>query len=225
MPRISPFPLKIALLGAMTIGASGLATAQPAAMQQAKGKVAQYSLTPRGTVDGLILTDGTEVMVPPHMATAMVFAIHPADAVTVRGQKIGTGPVVTAVAVTNDATGAVIDTSPPEPPRRMNDEGRVKLQLHDRQGRLNGVLLEDGTTVRMPPDEAARHATGLAIGQSLYARGNGVADPLGKVIAAREIGPNSAQLSKVSEPAYKRWMHEVFGDDGKQRPAPPKNPS
>lgn len=31
------------------------------------GTVRQYTLTPRGDVDGLILTDGTEVKVPPHL--------------------------------------------------------------------------------------------------------------------------------------------------------------
>jgi hypothetical protein len=64
--------LKYALLGAtMMLGSAGLALAQPAPAgapaqtQEIKGKVAQYSLTPRGTVDGLILTDGTEVNLPP----------------------------------------------------------------------------------------------------------------------------------------------------------------
>jgi hypothetical protein len=39
--------------------------------------------------------------------------------------------------------------------------------LHDRRGTLNGVLLEDGTIVRMPPPEAERLAANLAVGQPL----------------------------------------------------------
>jgi hypothetical protein len=58
-------------------------------MPDIKGKVAQYSLTSRGTVDGLILTDGTEVNLPPHASTQLVFAVHPGDAVTIRGTKAG----------------------------------------------------------------------------------------------------------------------------------------
>ena len=72
--------LKYALLSAtMLIGSAGLALAlaQPAPagnpeqtqMPEIKGNVAQYSLTPRGDVDGLILTDGTEVNLPPHAST------------------------------------------------------------------------------------------------------------------------------------------------------------
>jgi len=62
----------------------------------------------------------------------------------------------------------------------LEDEGRIKAQLHDRRGTLNGVLLEDGTIVRMPPPEAERLAANLAVGQPLYASGDGVASRLAK---------------------------------------------
>jgi len=32
-----------------------------------RGQVQQYTLTPRGDIDGLILADGTEVKTPPHL--------------------------------------------------------------------------------------------------------------------------------------------------------------
>ena len=216
--------LKCALLGAsmMVIGSAGLALAQPAPAgdpTQVKGTVAQYSLTPRGAVDGLILTDGTEVRLPPHAQTQIVFAVRPGDAVTIRGLKTGANPVVTAVAVTNDATGAVVDAGPPAPPQPLDDESRIKLQLHDPDGRLNGVLLEDGVIVRMPPPDAEQDAAGLAVGQPLYARGDGVTSPLGKVIAAREIGPAKTKLIKVDESRFERWMHDVFGGGDASPPA------
>lgn len=214
--------LTYALLGAtMLIGSAGLALAQPAPagdpaqLPEMKGKVGQYSLTPNGAVDGLILTDGTEVNLPPHLSTQLVFAVRPGDAVTIRGQKTGTGTNVAAAAVTNDATGATVaDTGPHSARQRLHDQGRIKLQLHDPRGHLNGVLLEDGTIIRMPPPEAERHVAGLAVGQPLYARGDGVSGPLGTVIAAHEIGPSDAQLTKIDEPQFKRWMHDVFGMGG-----------
>lgn len=224
--------LRYALLGAtMIIGSAGLALAQTAPagtsaqMEDIKGKVAQYSLTPRGDVDGLILADGTEVMLPPHTSTQLVFAVHPGDAVTIRGTKGGASPVVTALAVTNDATGTAVETGPHGPPQHLNDESRIKLQLHDRHGHLNGVLLEDSTIVRMPPPDAERNAASLAVGQPLFARGDGMSGPLGKVIAAREIGPSSTKLTKVDESRFTRWMHEVFGGgDAPSPPAVPKTP-
>src|ERR1035437_1874040 len=215
--------LKYALLGAMMmIGSAGPALAQPAPAgepAQVKGKGAQYSLTPRGTVDGLILADGTEVRLPPHASTRLVFAVRPGDAVTIQGLKTGVSPVVTAVAVTNDATGAVVDTGPPQ---RLDDESRIKLQLHGPDGHLNGVLLDDGTIVPLPPPDAERLAASLAVGQPLYASGDGISGPLGKVIAAREIGPSKTALTKIDESRFQRWMHDVFG--GRDAPPPSAAP-
>ena len=48
---------------------------------EVKGKVAQYSMTPRGAVDGLILADGTEAYLPPA----------PVDANRLRGPARGRG--------------------------------------------------------------------------------------------------------------------------------------
>ena len=195
-------------------------------MPETKGKVAQYSITQRGEVDGLILADGTEVLLPKHASTRLVFSVRPGDAVTIQGLKTGASSAITAVAVINDATGAVVFTDRHTPPQQLDHEGRIKLQLHDPKGSLNGVLLEDGTVVRMPPPDAERLADGLAIGQPLYVRGDGLFSPLGKMVAAREVGPSRTQLTKVNEPFFKRWMHEVFGDDDDAPPPPsvPKTP-
>ena len=214
----SAFRLKYALLGAslMMIGPAGMALAQsapPGEPTEVKGKVAQYSLTPRGNVDGLILVDGTEVRLPPRAQTQIVFAVRPGDAVTIQGVKTVANPVVTGVSLTNDATGAVVDMRPPGPAQQLDDESRVKLQLHDPDGRLDGVLLEDGAIVRMPSSDADADAAGLAVGQPLYARGDGVATPLGKVIAAREIGPARTKLIKVDESRFERWKSDLFGGE------------
>ena len=75
-------PLRTLLLGGVVAAAAlagGQAPAQtaarpaaqagplydPAQLPATRGAVARYSLTPLGDVDGLILTDGTEVHLPP----------------------------------------------------------------------------------------------------------------------------------------------------------------
>jgi hypothetical protein len=214
--------LKYALLGAsIMIGSSGTALAQtapPGEPTEVKGKVAQYSITPRGAVDGLILVDGTEVLMPPHLSTQLVFAVRPGDAVTIQGVKTVANPVVTAISLTNDATGAVVDTRPPGPAQQLDDESQIKLQLHNPDGHLYGVLLEDGAIVRMPSADADADAAGLAVGQPLYAHGEGVTTPLGKVIAAREIGPARTKLIKVDESRFERWKSALFGGDSAAPP-------
>lgn len=213
---------RYALLTATLIaGAAGtIAVAQtvpsydPAQLPATKGRVAQYSLTPRGDVDGLILDDGTEIHMPPHLGTQLVLAVKPGDQVTVRGLRAREVPMVQAMQVTNDANNqSVTDTGPagprgphprsrPETARQpLESQGVIKEQLHGPRGNLNGVLLADGTIVRLPPPDAQRMGTALAVGQNVFVRGDGVANGLGRVIAARAIGPNAEQLTEISRPS------------------------
>jgi hypothetical protein len=77
------------------------------------GQVQQFTLTPRGDIDGLILSDGTEVEIPPHLSTQIAYAIRPGDAVTIHGLHAEALPLVQAVSITDDATGhTVVDNGP-----------------------------------------------------------------------------------------------------------------
>lgn len=205
------------LLGAALVagGIAGAASAQPGPaydpqqLPMLQGRVAEYSLAPRGDVDGLILDDGTEIHLPPHLGAQLVFAVKPGDRVTVHGLKARAIAMMQAVSVTNDATGATVsDNGGPPGPRERDDpltaQGHIKAQLHGPRGDLNGVLLEDGTIVRLPPDEADRLVAQLAPGQPLYVEGEGIASLLGKVIAAQRIGPSQSQLAQVQAPPRPR---------------------
>ncbi len=239
MPRLRTFLLAATLLA----GAGGAAVAQmdtattnttnaaasntTQQLPTIKGQVAAYSLTPRGDVDGLILTDGTEVHLPPHLGAQLVFAVKPGDSVTVRGLKAQAIPVVQAMQVTNDATHkSVTDAGPgagPGGPRGpagqpMEAQGKVKQALYGPRGDMNGVLLEDGTQIHLPPPEAQRLAAQLAPGQTVYAKGMGTASPLGKVIGAQAIGPSSTQLAQIAAPP------PPHGGPGHDRHGPPPPP-
>jgi hypothetical protein len=172
-----------------------------------QGKVAEYSLTPRGDVDGLILTDGTEVHLPPHLGTQLVFAVKPGDSVTIHGLRARAIPMVQAMSVSNDATGNTVTDNGPGGPggphgaeQSLTAQGRIKAQLHGPQGDLNGVLLEDGTIVRLPPPEAQRLASELTPGAPLYAEGDGFTGPLGRIIAAQSLGSSPTQITQIAAP-------------------------
>ena len=238
---------KTAILGAtMLATAGGIAYAQqpqptydPAQLPATQGKVAQYTLTPRGDVDGLILDDGTEVHLPPYLSTQLVYAIKPGDAVTIHGLKARALPMVMAMSVTNDATHATIVASGPRGPgggerTTLDAQGPVKEQLHGPRGDLNGVVLQDGTIVRLPPPEAQKIADQLAVGKTLYVSGNGLESPLGRVIDARSIGPSKDQVTQIQGPrpggmwrAF-HWRDEArrgpMGPDGAPPPPPPPRP-
>ena len=197
-----------------------------------RGQVRQFTLTPRGDIDGLILTDGTEIKTPPHLSTQIAYAIKPGDAVTVHGLHAAALPLVQAVSVTDDATEqTIVDNGPPGPgrgpappppiaspvaaggplPGLTEVRGQIRMVLHGPQGDANGALLDDGTILRLPPPDAYRFATLLQPGQTVVAEGTELVLSFGKVMDARQLGASREQLSAVDTPP---------GPPGPRRPPP-----
>jgi hypothetical protein len=186
------------------------------------GQIQQFTLTLRGDIDGLILTDGTEVGTPPHLSTQIAFAVKPGDSVTIHGLHAAALPIVQAVSITDQQTGrTVIDNGPPGPgpgappppppagtttsvggplPGLTEVQGRVRMALHGPRGDTNGALLDDGTILRLPPPEAFRFASLLQPGQSLVAEGSELVTALGRVMDMQQIGASREQLSLIETP-------------------------
>jgi len=116
-------------------------------LPETRGTVRLYTLTPRGDIDGLILNDGTEVKLPPHLSVQVIFAVKPGDTVSVRGLRARALPLVDAASVTNIGTGlTVTDNGPPD--RAISETtvtGRIVAALHGKRGEVNGALLDNGT--------------------------------------------------------------------------------
>jgi hypothetical protein len=180
-----------------------------------RGVVQQFTLTPSGDIDGLILVDGTEVKTPPHLSTQMAYSVKLGDTVTIHGLRAAALALVQAVSVTDEQSGrSVVDDGPPGPGRRpppppadpasldnlVEIHGHVRITLHGPQGEVNGALMEDGTNLRLPPPEAARFSGLLRPGQALVAKGVKTANAVGIVVDAHEIGASEDQMSIVAEP-------------------------
>jgi hypothetical protein len=184
--------------------AGNTALYDPAQLPETKGVVKQYTLGPRGDVDGLILADGTEVKLAPYLSSETVFAVHPGDAVTIRGLKAKALALIDAARITNDRTGlAVSDFGGPGPRPEETTElisGKMVAELHGKRGEINGALMEDGAMLRLPPPEAERLRDLLQPGQTISVRGTRATSVLGTVIEARAIGPSPNKLSAVASP-------------------------
>ena len=198
-----------------------------------RGRVQQFTLSPRGDIDGLILADGTEVKTPPHLSTQIAYSIKPGDNVIIHGLHAAALPLIQAASITDEATGrTVIDNGPPGPgpgpapplppvepeagpsapiPGLSEVQGRVRMVLHGPRGDVNGALLEDGTVLRLPPPEAYRFTNLLQPGQALVAEGSELVSAVGTVVEMRQLGPTQTQLSLVAEPPGR----------GRRRPPPP----
>lgn len=173
-------------------------------LPETKGVVRQYTLTPRGEIDGLILQDGTEVKVAPHLSAQLVYAVRPGDAVTIRGLRAMATALVDAASIRNDATGAtVVDDFGIGGFQQTLVSGRIVTLLHGRRGEVNGALLEDGTTLRLPPHEAERFNTLLAVGRPLSASGRLTQTPLGRVLEAQSLGQSADAMSPIDFPPAK----------------------
>ena len=165
----------------------------------------------------IMLDDGTEVHVTPMISTELVFAVRPGDTVTIHGLKAKASPMVAAASITNDATGTTVlgrtGKSMHAGGETTEASGTIKAVLHEPHGAIDGVLLDGGTIIRLPPSEAKKHAAQLTVGQKLFVRGTGTTSPLGKVVLARQIGPDAAKLTDIAMP---RMGHDgmMKGHDG-----------
>lgn len=189
---------------------NGAALYDPAQLPSFNGKVQQFTLSPRGEIDGLILADGTEVKTPPHLSTAIAYAIKPGDSVTIHGLRAAAIPLLQATAITDHTTNrSVIDQGPgPGPqgpasalnPAGMTEvQGAIRMSLHGARGEINGVLLTDGTVLRLPPDAAINTPELLQPGRTVVAQGDEVTSPIGKVIEVRAIGTSRGNLTPIDD--------------------------
>jgi hypothetical protein len=186
----------------------GLATYDVQQSPAARGTVQRFTLTPRGDLDSFVLSDGTDVHLPPHLSAQPATAVRPGDSVSVRGYRSVTVPLVVATAVTNAASNeTIVDRGRPPPgfgppppagvptpgaqPTSLN--GRVQTSIYDPAGDLNGAVLNDGTIVRLPPPTAYQSASLLAPGQSISVQGRELSSMYGRLIDAQAISPAAAQ--------------------------------
>ena len=181
---------------------------------ETRGTVQRFTLTPIGELDGVILTDDTEVHLPPHLTTQLASAVRIGDTVAVQGYRSPSVSLVVAYSITDTNTGqTVVDNGPPPPgfrppppgmpapgAQQASVQGKVQRPLYGPAGDVNGALLEDGTTVRIGPREAYQVASLLTAGQILTVQGWALTTAYGKVIDAQAVGPSPNQLTQVAPP-------------------------
>jgi hypothetical protein len=166
--------------------------------------VRRFTLTPRGDLDGFLLADGTEVHMPPHLSTQLAATIRPGDAVSVRGYRSSTLPLIVGNTVTNTATNqSVVDQGPPPGPpplpapltdaQQTSLNGTVRTALYGPAGDLNGAVLDDGTIIRMMPPLAYQYASLFTPGQRVTVQGWALNTSYGRVVETQTIAPSPVQ--------------------------------
>lgn len=175
-------------------------------LPQFSGKIAQFLPAPHGGVLGVVLSDGTQVLVSPDQGHTLAGLIKPGDTVSIQGLKARTLPLIRAFSLTSPRGRSMQDSFiaiPQQSPEMITGpdivlHGEIWMPLYDLNGQVSGVILKDHTVIYLSAREAARLAAWLKPGQTLYAVGTGTSGELGVAIDAREIGPTSEQMVSVA---------------------------
>ena len=178
----------------------------PDYLPEITGTVDQFLVNKHGEADGFLLTDGSEVHVPPHLSSRLLRDVRPGGKVSVRGVHPRGVAMVAAVAI-DTAKGRILDEGPEvreddETFERathspMSAQGIVKQAIHGPKGETRGAVLEDGRIIRLPPHEAKRFSDLLAKGARISVKGDGATTSFGTVVEAREIGGSAETVKPV----------------------------
>lgn len=177
-----------------------------------RGTVKAFKMTPVGDLEGMILTDGTEVHVPPHLSSQLAAAVRPGESVRVLGWRSSVPNFIVATSLTGQRGQSVVDQGPPplgmRPPppppgqpasgaQQATVQGRVQQVLHGPRGDVNGALL-DGTILKVPPPLAWPASSTLQPGQVVMAQGWALSNTYGRVVDAQTLGAGSTQVTQAA---------------------------
>lgn len=164
------------------------------------GVVRRFVINPEGDVDGMLLADNTLVRFPPHLGTQVAATIAPGASVNVNGFAQASG-TLRAGQIADTKSGRSIVDQPPPPdaqrlPKSLAGVGLVKLDAAGRvlrvtsapRGEPDGVLLIDGTVIKLTPAAAARFTNLLQPGAMVAAQGYGTRNRYGESLQATAFG-------------------------------------
>jgi hypothetical protein len=181
------------------------------------------------------VSDGTEVKTPPHLSTSIAYAIKPGDAVTIHGLRAAAIPLLQATSITDHTSDrTIVDVGPgPGGPRQISGtdatgvvevQGAIRMSLHGARGEINGVLLTNGTVLRLPPDAALNMGPLLQPGRAVVAQGDELSNPIGRVLEVRAIGSSRTDLTPIDSPPPPGPRGRPWGPRPDAPPPPPPPP-
>lgn len=194
--------------GLGVMGGTAICLAQPPRNPDAvnvRGSIVRMTTAPKGEVDGAVLDDGTWLHWPPHLETRFTKVIEVGDRVEAKGRS-ETGPrgdsrfevqSVTDVRTRSTIENPDFNDGPrpgpkpherrgPRPPRPRNDSPFTTVRGVAQQfttapkGEIDGVILDDGTSLHWPPHLAERFAEVIKKGDTVDAVGRNETAPHGE---------------------------------------------
>lgn len=183
---------------------NGVARLPPApgagAPANVSGVVRRFLINPEGDVDGMLLADNTLVRFPPQVGTQVAGSMSAGDSVSLSGFA-QPGDALQATRIVDTRNGRSIADQPPPAdtpplPRPLAGIGLVKLHAVGRvlrvtsapRGEPDGVLLADGTVIKLTPPAAMQFPNLLKPGVTVAAQGYGTRNRYGESFQATAFG-------------------------------------
>ena len=184
----------------------------PRQQMQLDGRVARFVINPEGSVDGLVLDNDTLVRFPPHMGAQVVGSFKVGAPVRVMGMRSAGGELRATQLASPDGAVRLVDQPPsPDadrpPPPSARGAGLVKLSVSGEVARMttaprgepDGVMLRDGTVIKLTPPGAQQFTDLLKPGSRVEAQGYGSQNQYGKALQATAFGA-SGKLRQLYNP-------------------------
>ena len=161
-----------------------------------QGTVARFLTNPDGDVDGFLTDDGILVRFPPHMSSQLTSAVRTGDTVQVSGRR-DEGGSFAAQRIINARSGRQWIDEPPlrgapaarrEGLSHLSAQGQVAHVTTAPRGEPDGVILSDGTVIKLTPPVAQRFATLVQTGATVSAQGYGTRNQYGTALQATAFG-------------------------------------
>ena len=175
----------------------------------ADGIVDRYLLHPLGLVDGLLLRDGSQMHVTSRAAHDLVQIIQPGDHVQVYGRRPSQSPLIQPDVIVNITDGRSLTvpfrldlpiprTESRKPPTQMRARGAIQVLLYDHlKNVVHGVILSDGTQIRLPPDIGKDFHLALRLDLEVDVEGHGTETQYGRSLEATAIGRTDGPLTQL----------------------------
>ncbi len=179
------------------VAGAGVATSSTAQVT-----VARFLINPDGDIDGFLTREGLLIRFPPHMGAQLAATVRKGDAVQVSGWR-NAGQSLDAQRITDTRSGAQLVDQPPVPdaavrplPRElrgaglspMDAQGQVAYVTTAPRGEPDGVILSDGTVIKLTPPVAQQFPALVRTGAEVSAKGYGTRNQYGAALQATAFG-------------------------------------
>lgn len=190
----APVPLP---LGAERAPASLVDEGMPVTTQ---ATVSRFLTNPDGDVDGFLTSEGALVRFPPHMSADLTSMVRPGDSVQLSGWRDTAGNLK-AQRIVDMRSGQQLIDHPPLPGAqplpaelhgaglsRLNAQGEVAYVTTAPRGEPDGVILADGTVIKLTPPVAQQFPGLVRTGARVSAQGYGTRNQYGMALQATAFG-------------------------------------